>query len=327
MIEAILHGARDLRLETQPDPIPGPHDVFVRTHVTALSTGTELGNYEGRSREVPDAPHYPRRTGYCNVGTVESTGNLVTRFRPGDRVLSMLPHVSAFVAPENSLLVPLPDKVEAPQAALTYLAQLGVAALRQARYEAGEPVTVIGLGVIGLATVAMAKAMGASVTAVSNSRLRAAAALRMGAQRVILPEDPAETNVSPLIVLTANPWSAYQTAVQMADYGGRIAILGFPGRNEPAPSFNPLDSAWFYGKQLTIIGAGYSPRLDCPPAALRFNLRRNLEYILQSMASGAINLQPLITHHLPAARMQEAYELASQHDKSLIATVFNWSGA
>jgi len=327
MIEAILHGARDLRLETQSDPIPGPHDVFVRTHITALSTGTELGNYEGRSREVPDSPHYPRRTGYCNLGTVETIGNLVTKFRPGDRVLSMLPHVSAFVAPETALLVPVPAKVEAPQAALTYLTQLGVAALRQARYEAGEPVTVIGLGIIGLATVAIAKAMGAQVTAVSNSRLRAAAALRMGAHRVILPEDPAETNISPLIVLTANTWPAYHTAVQMADYGGRIAVLGFPGRNEPAPTFNPLDSAWFYGKQLTLIGAGYSPRVDCPPAALRFNLRRNLEYVLQSMASRSIDLQPLITHHLPANRMQEAYELASQHDKSLIAAVFDWSGA
>ena len=326
MIEAILHGARDLRLVNQADPTPGPHDVFVLTAITALSTGTELGNYEGRSREVPEAPDYPRRTGYCNVGVVESTGHLVTKFRPGDRVLSMLPHVSAFVAPETSLLVLVPETIDSAQASLTYLAQLGVAALRQARYEAGEPVTVIGLGIIGLATVAIAKAMGAEVTAVSNSRLRAAAALRMGAQRVLLPSDPPESGTAPLVILTANSWAAYQTAVDMADYGARVAVLGFPGRADSPPNFNPLDAAWFYGKQLTLIGAGYSPRMDCPPAALRFNLRRNLEFVLRAMATSAIDLRPLITHHLPATRMVEAYELACQREKSLIAAVFDWSG-
>lgn len=324
MIEAILYGARDLRLEQQPDPVPGPHDVLVRTEFTALSTGTELGNYEGRSEELPGAPKYPRRTGYCNVGVVEQTGALVTRFRPGDRVLSLLPHVSAFVAPETSLLVDVPATVDPAQASLSYLTQLGLAALRQARYEAGEPVTVIGLGIIGLATVAIAKAMGAQVTAVANSRLRAAAALRMGAHRILLSSDPVEPNTSPLIILTANSWPAYRTAVEMADYGARIAVLGFPGRAEAPPAFNPLDPAWFYGKQLQLIGAGYSPRIDCPTAAIRFNLRRNLEFILRTMETGTVNLLPMITHRLPASRMVEAYELASRREKSLIAAVFSW---
>ncbi len=324
MMEAILYGARDLRLEQQPDPVPGPHDVFVRTEFTALSTGTELANYEGRSGEVPDAPKYPRRTGYCNVGYIDQVGDLVKRYRPGDRVLSMLPHVSAFVAPESSLLVTVPSTVDPAHASLAYLTQLGVAALRQARYEAGEPVTVIGLGIIGLATVAIAKAMGAQVTAVSNSRLRAAAALRMGAHRVLFSSDPVESNLSPLIVLTANSWSAYRTAVDMAEYGARVAVLGFPGRTEQAPDYNPLDPAWFYGKQLTLIGAGYSPRVELPCIALRFNLRRNLEFILNAMSAGAIDLRPLITHRLPASRMVEAYDLGSQREKSLIAAVFSW---
>lgn len=327
MIEAILYGARDLRLEQQPDPTPGLHDVFVRTQVTALSTGTELANYEGRSGEVPDAPPYPRRTGYCNVGIVERHGGMVTKYQPGDRVLSMLPHVSAFVAPETSMLVPVPAGVDAGQASLGYLAQLGVAALRQARYEAGEAVTVVGLGIIGLATVAVAKAMGANVTAVANSRLRAAAALRMGAHRVLLHSDPVESNSAPIVVLTANSWAAYRTAVEMADFGGRVAVLGFPGRADGPATYNPLDPAWFYGKQLTLIGAGYSPRMECPAAAIRFNLRRNLEFVLHGMATGGIDLRTLISHRLPASRMQEAYELASQRDKSLIAVVFEWEVA
>jgi threonine dehydrogenase-like Zn-dependent dehydrogenase len=54
-------------------------------------------------------------------------------------------------------------------------------------------------------------------------------------------------------------------------------------------------------------------------------MRRNLEYILDLMASQALRLDSLITHRLPAARMQEAYELASQHSKELIGAVFQWT--
>jgi threonine dehydrogenase-like Zn-dependent dehydrogenase len=113
-------------------------------------------------------------------------------------------------------------------------------------------------------------------------------------------------------------------SVDMVRHGGRISILGFPGRGEAPPDFNPLDPKWFYGKQLTLIGAGFSPRVECPPSDLRFNLRRNLEYLFALMAEGTVCLEPLITHRIPAGQMQEAYEMAKQHSKSLIAAVFDW---
>jgi len=236
----------------------------------------------------------------------------------------MKPHVSAFIAQATDLLVPVPDGVSPEQASLAYLTQLGVAALRQVGYETGERVAVVGLGVIGLATCGMARAMGADVTAVANSDLRAGAALRAGAHRaVVVPRDELPADV-PVVILTANPWAAYLDSVRMAALRGRIAVLGFPGRGEPPPEFNPLAAEWFYGKQLTLVGAGHSPRLECPPADVRFNLRRNLEYILRSMASGALNLDPIISHRFPASRMKEAYELARLHDKALMAAVFDW---
>ena len=75
----------------------------------------------------------------------------------------------------------------------------------------------------------------------------------------------------------------------------------------------------------TLLGAGFAPRTDCPPAELRFNVRRNLEYILDLMASETLRLDSLITHRLQASRMKEAYELASQHSTEMIGTVFQWS--
>ncbi len=325
MKQAILHGARDLRFEDRPLDAANleADQLYVETEVTALSTGTDLGNYLGRSTDVPGAPGYPRGVGYSNVGVVRAVGVQVT-VAPGTRVFSMKPHVSAFLARESELMVPVPAGVDPSPASLAYLAQLGIAALRQAHYEAGERVAIVGLGVIGLCTCGMARAMGADVTAVANSPLRADAALRAGAHRAIVAgRDPLPADID-IVILTANPWAAYRDAVEMARYGGRVSVLGFPGRGEPAPDFNPLDARWFYGKQLTLLGAGFSPRVECQPAEVRFNLRRNLELVLHSLAKGAVNFESVISHRLPAPRLQEAYELARAHDKSLLAAIFDW---
>jgi threonine dehydrogenase-like Zn-dependent dehydrogenase len=176
--------------------------------------------------------------------------------------------------------------------------------------------------------------MGGKVAGIANSASRADAAVRVGAQAAFLADDPdlqaklqgcfGETGTD-IVVLTANAWEAFRLSVNIARRGGRVSILGFPGRAQAQPDFNPLDPSWFYAKQLTLLGAGFAPRTDCPPAELRFNVHRNLEYILDLMASQALSLDSLITHRLPAARMREAYELASQHSKELVGAVFQWS--
>jgi threonine dehydrogenase-like Zn-dependent dehydrogenase len=329
MKQAILYGAGDLRIEERPLDADGLKDdqVYVETEVTALSTGTDLGNYLGRSTEVPGAPDYPRAVGYSNVGVVRRVGSSVRHLHLGQRVFSMKPHLSAYIAEPIDLLVAVPDGVSSEQASLAYLTQLGMAAMRQAGYQAGESVAVVGLGVIGLATAGVARAMGARVIGVANSSLRADAATALGAQRAyVVGNGPPPTDVD-VVVLTANPWSAFRLSLDMARHGGRISVLGFPGRGEAAPDFNPLDAKWFYGKQLTLIGAGFSARTECPPAEIRFNLRRNLEYIFALMAVGSLCLDPIITHRLPAERMVEAYELAKQHSKNLIAAIFDWRKA
>jgi threonine dehydrogenase-like Zn-dependent dehydrogenase len=63
------------------------------------------------------------------------------------------------------------------------------------------------------------------------------------------------------------------------------------------------------------------------PEEIRFNLRRNLIAIFEWMATGTLNLDPVISHRIPYDRMSDAYELARKHDKALTAAVFDWSGA
>lgn len=320
MKQAIVYGARDLRLEEKPlDPDSlSEGQVYVETEVTALSTGTELGAYVGKSTEVPGAPGYPRTVGYCNVGVVKRAASGVSKFAIGDRVFSLRPHQSAFIARETDLLVRVPTNVSSEQASLAYLANLGLAGLRQARYEPGENVAVVGVGIIGLCTIALARAVGASVLAVSNSPERAELAKRLGARDTL-------DSAPDIVVLTANSWDAYRASLELVRNGGRVSILGFPGRGLPAPDFNPVAAEWIYAKQLTLIGAGRCSRVECDESDIRFNLRRNLEFILGLMSHGVLDLSAAITHRLPATRMQEAYELAAAHSKALAGVVFRWS--
>jgi threonine dehydrogenase-like Zn-dependent dehydrogenase len=316
--QAVLYGAGDLRIEDRPLPAGPlePDQVYVETMVSALSTGTDLGNYIGDSEYVPGAPAYPRFVGYSNCGRVVRVGDAVKTLTPGIRIFAIKPHQSAYIARESEVLTPVPEGVPAEEASLAYLAQLGLASLRQARYEAGESVAVIGLGVIGLCTVAVAKSLGATVTAVANSPARAETALRLGADRALQADQlagqaSADTDI---VVLTANQWDAYRLAVGMARPEGRVSILGFPGRGQPAPDFNPLDPRWFYGKHLSLLAAGATS-----------TLASNLTFLLDRMADNSLKLAPVISHRFPAERMREAYELARLHDGNLMAAVFLWN--
>jgi threonine dehydrogenase-like Zn-dependent dehydrogenase len=226
----------------------------------------------------------------------------------------------------------VPRGASPEQAALSYLIHLGVASLRQVRYEAGENVVVVGLGVIGLCTVAVASVMGARVYAVSNSEERASLARRLGAVEARLtgtfePASICGGEAAEIVVLTANPWDAWRESMEMAAHRGRISVLWFPGRAQAPPPFNPLDARWLYGKQLTICGAGFLPRVECAPGDIRFNLRRNLQYILDLLGSGRLDVEPVISHRFPYTQMRDAYELAARHSKDFSAAVFDWRSA
>src|SRR5258708_32483750 len=108
--KAILHGKCDLRIENEVfDRALEAGEVLIETDVTALSTGTDLGNYLGDSTYVPGAPQYPRWVGYSNVGVVAQTGTAVQSVRMGDRVFAAKPHRSAYIATERDMLIPVPE--------------------------------------------------------------------------------------------------------------------------------------------------------------------------------------------------------------------------
>src|SRR5207237_3371431 len=126
--------------------------------------------------------------GYNNVGIVRAVGSGVTRLRVGERVFSLQPHQSAYLARDSELVVPVPEGVAPEAAAFTYLYHLGFASLQRGHFIPGEHVAVVGLGILGLATVELARAQGARVLALGNAQSRLEMASAIGAH-LALPSD------------------------------------------------------------------------------------------------------------------------------------------
>ena len=77
------HGAKDLRIDTVPDPvIEQPDDIVLRVTATAIC-GSDLHIYRGKIPMVDDGDIL----GHEFMGVVEDTGAGVTGIRKGDRVV------------------------------------------------------------------------------------------------------------------------------------------------------------------------------------------------------------------------------------------------
>lgn len=331
---AILHGPQDLRIEERPLDTSQlkPQDIWVETRITAMKIGTDRGNYEG-AEEVPGAPVFPRWVGDSNLGIVRKIGRNVRRFRVGDRVVACLPHQSEYIASEDGPVVAVPAGVADEDAVYGFLYALSALCFRKAHYQVGENVAVLGLGVLGMGATALGQAYGANVIGIGNSTLRLEMAQRMGARHTFLYNDPnlkaqlaavtQECGVD-LVIQTANPWPAYQTAVEIVRPGGRVSIVALPGRGEPPLDFNPLDMKWFYHKGISLIAvAGQSGEIY-KGQDVRFDRNRSVAHVLQLMEDGRVEPKRLVTHRFHYTDIKQAYEMAFQRNKSMLGVIFRW---
>lgn len=350
---AVLHGPKDLRIEehTLDTNNLRPHDIWVKTEITGFKIGTDRGNYEG-AEQVPDAPGYPRWVGDSSLGTVQGVGSEVTKFKPGDRLTARMPHQSEFITHEFSTAVKVPDGVDAEDAIWAHLYTLSGLCYQKAFFRPGENVAVVGLGVLGLGAVALGPLFGARVVSLGNSPIRLDMANRMGSHAAYMSDDPnLKTKLDEftmgagidLVILTANPWPALLTSMEVVRHNGRVSIVSLLGRGEPPLDFNPLDMKWFYLKGISLIAvngsSGYLyptqvPRhfvTGVPPGKQetsnseeRFSWNRSCEHLLALMSDGKLKPKKLVTHRIHYTEMAKAYEMAYHREKNMLGVIFVW---
>lgn len=338
---AILHGPRDLRIEEQPLETHNlqPDEIWVETRISALKIGTDRGNYEGAER-VPGAPDYPRWVGDSNLGIVRGVGSAVKRVQVGDRIVTRQAHQSEYITQESASMVKVPAGVADEDAVYAHLYALSAHCYHKAHFKPGETVAVVGLGTLGLGAVAIGPLFGARVVAIGNDAFRLDLARRMGAHATLLynaPDLQAKLNEFTdgagidLVVLTANPWPAYRTAVEIVRPNGRVSIVSLLGRGEADLDFNPLSMQYFYIKGISLIAvsgpAGYLyPDGSGDPGLTtdHYTADRTAAHVLSLMADGKLEPKRLITHRFHYSAMAQAYEMAYAREKSMLGVIFTW---
>ncbi|MDF1553825.1 MAG: bi-domain-containing oxidoreductase [Deferrisomatales bacterium] len=263
--------------------------------------------------------------GYSNVGTVLEVGEGVDGFAVGDRVVSNGHHAEVVCVPKH-LCARIPDGVGDEAAAFTVLGAIALQGIRLAQPTLGEAVVVTGLGLIGLLTVQLLKAHGCRVLGIDLDPAKCELARRFGAETVDLSkgEDPVVVAAAfsrgrgvDAVLITASTKSnepVHQAAV-MCRKRGRIVLVGVVGLE--------LSRADFYEKEMTFqVSCSYGPGRydpeyedkgqDYPVGFVRWTEQRNFEAVLDMLADGRLDVEPLISHRFQLDKAAEAYRVLSE---------------
>ncbi|MBI3046044.1 MAG: zinc-binding alcohol dehydrogenase [Candidatus Harrisonbacteria bacterium] len=308
-----------------------PSEIIAQTVITAISPGTEVAAYKGDSPLRP-GKIYPRLLGYCNAAKILYVGKKVADFKPGDLILTDQSHRSVFKMPASEILARVPNSVAPEQAALAYLYNLGRVALTNGKIKKDFKVAVIGLGTLGLTAVAQAKLFNARIAALSASKSKLRLAKKLGAHSALLKTDKdIEQKVkkyfngkgADIVVTTSNTWSDWKIALRLPRKNGIISVLGFPGRTEGAPKFNPLDPRYFYARKINIISAdlGNNPGQREPEFK---TLQKNCRKILNDISKKKLNPNYLISGIYPADQITRAYQKLLSRNGKAVTYLLDW---
>ena len=272
----------------------------------------------------------PLALGYCNVGVVAELGPGVEGFASGERVVSNGKHAEVVCVPKN-LCAKIPDGVSDETASFTVLAAIGLQGIRLVNPTLGECVVVTGLGLIGLVTVQMLRAQGCRVLGIDFDPTRLALARQFGAE-VVNPgagEDVLSAAQAfsrgrgvDAVIITASTKSnePVSQAANMCRQRGRIVLVGVVGLE--------LSRADFYEKELNFqVSCSYGPGRydpayeegghDYPLGFVRWTEQRNFEAVLDLMASGQLDVVPLVSHRFRLEHAVQAYDLLASGEPSL----------
>jgi predicted dehydrogenase/threonine dehydrogenase-like Zn-dependent dehydrogenase len=262
--------------------------------------------------------------GYSSSGVVLEVGEGVAEFQAGDRVAcagaGYANHSEVNFIPCN-LAVHVPESVPLEHAAITTIGAIALQGLRQAEIRMGETVVVIGAGLVGVLTIQLAKAAGCRVVAIDIDHERVERAIGFGARAGFVATEPRVEELvrafsrygADAVVITAATRSSepLELAAKLLRDRGRIIIVGDIGLGVPR--------ALLYDKELSLaLSRSYGPGrydpayeeqgVDYPIGYVRWTERRNMEAFLDALASGAVDVAPLLVRQRPLEEVSQAYE-------------------
>jgi NADPH2:quinone reductase len=234
--------AQNLVVEQVADVHPKRNEVVIQVHSTSVNFPDTLiiaGKYQFK-------PPFPFSPGAEAAGLVHAVGEGVTALRPGDRVMALTGWggLAEQVAVPAYNVIPIPPAMPFDDAA-AFTTTFGTTmhALRQrAALQSGETLLVLGAaGGVGLAAVAIGKAMGARVIAAASNTAKLDAAKAAGADELI---DYSSGNLKEQVLKLTDGQGAdviydpvggdaFDAAMRCIAWGGRLLVIGFASGRIP----------------------------------------------------------------------------------------------
>ena len=323
-----------------PDPVAGDDDVLIRVKACGIC-GSDVHGFTGKTgRRIP-----PLIMGHEAAGIVEGLGKNVSGFEKGDRVCfdstvycnkceacraglfnrcdkrqvlgvsvpAFKRHgaFAEYVAVPSWIVSKIPDELSFIHAALLEPASIGTHAANRAPISNNDTVVVIGAGTIGLFILQAARLRGAAkVIAVDINEFRLDLAKKLGADKLI---NPLKSNLSEAVLHETEGKGANVTleavgyaktfadAVTITRMGGYVVAVG---NLEKKAEF---DLQQLVAKEHTFTGsyASSGEFRDC----------------IELVASGKINVEPLISEVLPLEEGPDAFDRLLKAEENLLKIV------
>ncbi|MGB9499634.1 MAG: zinc-binding dehydrogenase [Dissulfuribacterales bacterium] len=326
---AVWYNNRDIRIEDVPRPKPGPREMLVKI-ISCGICGSDVVEWY----RLPRAPLVP---GHEIGGQVVETGELIKKYKPGDRI---------FVAPKipcmkcsycknghypvcsnikdrmpggfsEFIIVPetlvehgtylLPDKISYDQSTFIEPLACVVRAQKLAGLKKNQTILVMGCGMSGLVHIKLAKAKNCKIIATDINQKRLEFAKRIGADILI---DAAEnidkrliaenTKKADVVILCTSALSAIKQAWNCVDKGGAVVFFAVPGPDEKV--FFPVNKFWT--NEIRILTSYYCGPPDIIDA-------------INLIKTGTIKVNDMITHKLPLNNISRGFQLVMDASTSI----------
>jgi NADPH:quinone reductase-like Zn-dependent oxidoreductase len=280
----VAGGKIELRRETLA-PRPDDKHVLLRALFSGVSRATERLVSAGRippsefirmrgPHQAGDFP-FPVKYGYALVAQVEAgPADLV-----GRAVFALHPHQDRVCLPAADVR-PLPDGLPPRRAVLAANMETALNILWDSEAHAGDRVLVVGGGIVGLLTAALARDAGCAVTVVDIRDERAAPCRAFGVAFATPGTAPGDQDV---VVHTSASEAGLVLALDSARFEGTVVEASWYGDHAPRV---PLGGA-FHSRRLRLVSSQVG--VVSPNHRAEWSHARRLGHALELLCDGRFN--------------------------------------